>query len=110
MGHKDDIIAKLKKQIVQLEKERGSDDRSALLLKGDEFGRYQDWVPLEELVPQIQQVIAMMKSGDWSWAYNWNSKYVDIRIDMRDGHAIFTNKTGRVSLDQIKYQWKPGDE
>jgi len=111
MGHKDDIIKKLERRIAQLEKERGLNDKSALLLEGDPYGRYKDWQPLKDVVADVETVIEDMKARKWFWGYNWSCKYVDIRIDMRDGHAIICNqKDGRISLEQLKYQYKSSED
>ena len=110
MGHKDDIIKNLKKRIAILEKSRDTDDDASLKLEGDPLGRFKDWEPLEQVVAQVQKTIDDMKAGKWSWAKNWACKYVDIRIDMRDGHAIICNRNGRISLEGLNYQWKAEEE
>ena len=48
---------------------------------------------------------------NWSWARNFNCKYVNLRIDMRDGGFIFTDDTGqRINLEQLKWQYKSAKE
>jgi hypothetical protein len=48
---------------------------------------------------------------DWSWSRNMDCKYINIRIDMRDGGFVLVNQRGeRVSLDAIKWQYKSKDE
>ena len=43
----------------------------------------------------------------WSWARNMDCKYVNIRIDMRDGGFILIDSKGkRISLDALKFQYK----
>lgn len=45
----------------------------------------------------------------WSWVKNISCKYVDIRIDMRDGGFVLKNREGnRISLKQL--QWQYGQE
>lgn len=47
------------------------------------------------------------EDNHWSWARNTECKYIDIRIDMRDGGFIFMDRTGqRINLDQLKWQYK----
>lgn len=47
------------------------------------------------------------KPQRWSWAYNPGCKYVNLRIDMRDGGFVMTNQNGeRINLEQLKWQWK----
>lgn len=48
---------------------------------------------------------------DWSWARNMDCKYVNIRIDMRDGGFVLVNQKGeRISLDALKWQYRHKDE
>lgn len=48
---------------------------------------------------------------DWSWARNWNCKYINLRIDMRDGGFILTNdKQQRINLEQLLWQYKIENE
>lgn len=43
----------------------------------------------------------------WSWAKNWDCKYINLRFDMRDGGFVMTNQKGeRICLEQLKWQWK----
>lgn len=44
----------------------------------------------------------------WSWLNNNRSvKYITIKIDMRDGGYLLLDREGkRISLDQIKWQWR----
>lgn len=64
----------------------------------------------------FQEVVDVIKAqssheAKWSWARNWNCKYVNLRIDMRDGGFIITNDKGqRISLEHLKYQWRDKDE
>jgi hypothetical protein len=47
----------------------------------------------------------------WSWAYNSDCKYVDLRIDMRDGGFVMTNRKGeRINLEQLLWQWRSESE
>jgi hypothetical protein len=49
-----------------------------------------------------------LKSGveDWSWTRNWDCKYINLRIDMRDGGFILTNdKKQRINLEQLRWQY-----
>lgn len=47
----------------------------------------------------------------WSWAYNHNCKYINIRIDMRDGGFTLSNDTdGRINLERLKWQYKSLEE
>lgn len=47
----------------------------------------------------------------WSWAYNPDCKYIDLRFDMRDGGFVMrADEEGRISLDQLQYQWTDDEE
>ena len=49
--------------------------------------------------------LAAKENHSWSWVKNWDCKYIDIRVDMRDGHFTMRNKEGvRITLDELKYQ------
>ncbi len=41
----------------------------------------------------------------WSWCQNTRCKYVTLRIDMRDGGFVLTDRDGkRISLKQLQWQ------
>lgn len=64
------------------------------------------WHSHEELLSNVQQLYDLIKSWPkWTWGNNMDCKYINIRIDMRDGGHIISNKEGRCSLDAIKWQW-----
>jgi len=47
-----------------------------------------------------------MKTHNWSWARNSECKYVNLRIDMRDGGCIIMNKDGeRISPERLAWQY-----
>jgi hypothetical protein len=47
----------------------------------------------------------------WSWARNMRCKYVSVNFDMRDGAFTLRDQDGmRISLDQLKYQYKTESE
>lgn len=108
MGHKDEIIKKLRREIDQLNKLRGSNDDSSLYDSKDQLCgiRQIGWAPLDEMVNEVKEVLKLVPSFEWSWARNWACKYVNIRIDMRDGHAILVSRDGRISREQLRYQYK----
>lgn len=49
-------------------------------------------------------------SNRWSWARNTSCKYVELRIDMRDGGFVLTNREGRISLPMLEWQYRSEDE
>lgn len=48
-------------------------------------------------------------SNRWSWARNMDCKYVDLRIDMRDGGFVLVARDGaekaRISLKMLEWQY-----
>ncbi len=73
---------------------------------------------LDEIINTIKQISHKeqyeedgntLKSGvtAWSWARNWNCKYINLRFDMRDGGFVMTNDKGqRICLEQLMWQYK----
>lgn len=51
------------------------------------------------------------EANGWSWVRNSQCKYISLRIDMRDGAFVILNREGnRIPFEQLKYQYKVGDE
>lgn len=60
---------------------------------------------------ELDEVIGKLKSffdptnKAWSWVFNTQCKYIDIRIDMRNGGFILKDRDGsRICIEQIEYQ------
>lgn len=52
------------------------------------------------------EVYNEMKEGDWSWFKNQRCKYVDLRIDMRDGGCIIKDGDGkRIGPEMLAWQY-----
>lgn len=49
------------------------------------------WIPFEERVKQIRQLLA----SQWNWSFTNRCKYISIKIDTRDGHAILLDRDGK---------------
>lgn len=57
-------------------------------------------------IDDVNKVLQRMKDNDWSWARNYTCKYIDVRIDMRDGGAIIWDNDGnRVGPDALNWQY-----
>ena len=64
------------------------------------------WIDLEEVVGWVRANL----EGDWTWVANSHCKYIDIKIDMRDGKAILMDRHGnRISKEKFDYQYSKGD-
>lgn len=67
------------------------------------------WHKIEELYPLMQLVISLI-TGKWSWARNMRCKYINIRIDMRDGGFVLLNRDReRISTKDLQYQYEDPD-
>ena len=59
----------------------------------------------------IERVVEIAKQnrgddGYWSWVMNTDCKYLNIRVDMRDGGCIVTDREGkRVGIDALNWQY-----
>lgn len=73
---------------------------------------FEEMVKANEWHTDLNETIDTTKSllsswPDWSWYKNQRCKYIDIRIDMRNGgHTIRDRNGERISLDQLKWQYK----
>ena len=60
------------------------------------------WDQLEDFLV----VYNKMKAKEWVWFKSMDCKYVDLRIDMRDGGCIIKNIDGvRISPEQLAWQY-----
>ena len=58
----------------------------------------------ENLIETVNEIKGLI-DGDWSWGYNPQCKYIDIRIDMRDGGFVIRDRDGnRINMEQLKKQ------
>lgn len=54
----------------------------------------------------VMSVVNKALSGDWTWVWNTRCKYIELRIDMRDGHCLIRDKDGHlITLEQLEYQY-----
>lgn len=75
----------------------------------DKFKEWTDTITQLSNEEPFEEDGNTLKPGcvNWSWSRNWDCKYVDIRIDMRDGGFIVMDQEGRrISLDQLKWQYQ----
>lgn len=62
----------------------------------------------DEVITFIKE--ATKEDSDWSWARNMDCKYINLRIDMRDGGFVIVADGKRISLDALKWQYRSKDE
>lgn len=78
----------------------------------DEFERnvWEDGKDLQTVIDFIKKK-ANRSDGDWEWFRNGNCKYVQIRVDMRDGHFILLDRLAkRITFDELKFQCRANNE
>lgn len=56
-------------------------------------------------VKDFAEVYRLMKGGKWHWFNNNSCKYVNLRVDMRDGGCLIMDRNGnRIDPEQLKFQ------
>jgi len=67
--------------------------------------RLNVWDHLKDFI----KVFKLMKENKWSWIYNPECKYVELRIDMRNGGCLIKDRRGnRIDPKDLEYQCKSG--
>ena len=65
---------------------------------GDNMSKWID-------VSKVIEVVEKAKNRKWNWGFNSRCKYINIRIDMRDGHCLlFDRDDNPITLDDLNYQ------
>ncbi len=66
----------------------------------------KDLKELFDFVLEASKAKSPIKDRVWSWTKNSECKYIDIRIDMRDGGFILRNRNDkRIELKDLKFQY-----
>lgn len=56
-------------------------------------------------VDDVLAILTLARTGKWMWYANPKCKYIGLRIDMRDGGCILTDRDGkRISLQELAAQ------
>lgn len=56
------------------------------------------WVPLDD-------VLAVVRDPRWTWTRNSQCKYLDLRLDTRDGRVFVCDRDGRpIGLEDLRRQ------
>ncbi len=59
------------------------------------------WVSIDE----VTKILSLAKENKWFWFKNTRCKYLNLRVDMRDGHCIIKDRDGnKITIDQLNYQ------
>ena len=62
-----------------------------------------NWIDSKPIFDIVEK--SAKRDGSWSWARNMQCKYIDLRIDMRDGHCILKDRDGNeIPLSKLEYQ------
>lgn len=57
-------------------------------------------------IDDVLKVVRAAQRGDWCWSRNSSCKYLNLRLDMRDGGCIIYDRDGkRISPEQLAYQY-----
>ena len=66
------------------------------------------WQPFENWIGPVLAIIT--NKVNWTWASNSRCKYINIRIDMRDGAAVIRDEDGNeISVKDLSRQLKGGE-
>lgn len=61
-------------------------------------------------IDDVLRVLQLARAGKWSWFGNTRCKYIDVRIDMRDGCCVLKDREGkRIDLATLSKQAMPDD-
>lgn len=80
---------------------------------GDILGKPRNWIPVALVMKVVNAALnthALLENNEdkkprWSWIWNTRCKYINLRIDMRDGHClIFDKDNNPITLEQLEYQ------
>ena len=57
-------------------------------------------------IDDFLRVLQTMRQGKWHWMRNNRCKYVEVRVDMRDGRCIIRDRYGkRIDSRDLEYQY-----
>lgn len=66
----------------------------------------KDVINLWDHVEDFLKVYNKMKNKKWSWIRNSKCKYVELRIDMRDGGCLIMDRDGnRINPEDFAFQY-----
>lgn len=60
------------------------------------------WDNIDDFIGVLQAA----REGKWQWLWNTRCKYVELRVDMRDGGCIIRDRHGnRIDPKELAYQY-----
>jgi hypothetical protein len=72
------------------------------ILSVDEKDHMNEWDHIDDFL----KIHELRKQKKWTWAMNTGCKYIELRIDMRDGGCIIMNREGkRINPSQLAWQY-----
>ncbi len=78
-----------------------TEQESKLTLKQKEERNIWDHIDV------VFSVLQKVKNREWSWSRNQKCKYLNLRVDMRDGGCIIMDREGnRISPEDLEYQYR----
>ena len=63
--------------------------------------QHNEWDDIQAVIDVLEQV----KQKRWSWVKSDGAKYLNIRLDMRDGGCIILRDNKRISPKQLAWQY-----
>ena len=62
-----------------------------------------DWENIDEVI----KVLEKMKREEWTWMKNSRCKYLNLRVDMRDGHCVIKDRNGLpINIEELNFQFE----
>jgi hypothetical protein len=56
-------------------------------------------------VADVMPTLKAASKGEWTWFNNWPCKYIELRIDMRDGGCLIRDREGnRIDPETLRHQ------
>lgn len=60
-----------------------------------------EWHPIERALAVVQKA----RTGEWQWPMNYRCKYIGLRVDMRTGSCVLTDRDGNpITFEELENQ------
>lgn len=61
-----------------------------------------NWISIDE----VTKIIELARQDNWLWFRNSRCKYLNLRVDMRDGSCLIKDRDGNpISIDELRHQF-----